>query len=86
MLAISGQLNPQKGGPSVIVPIEPDLVKLLYNPAQWAVNPDHKHSSAQHLPLSEAQHAAAVHGGFDSPDMLLSCPRREAEHARSAGS
>src|SRR3569832_1219448 len=42
MLAVSGRLNPQTGGPSVIVPIEPALVKLLYNPAQWRPDADPK--------------------------------------------
>ena len=40
MLVISGRFNAKASGPSVIVPIEPELVNLVYNPAQWAVNPD----------------------------------------------
>ncbi|PYT16924.1 MAG: hypothetical protein DMG59_09160 [Acidobacteria bacterium] len=86
MLATSGRLNPQRGGPSVIVPIEPALVKLIYNPAQWAVNPDPNqfnrrsiyvfHKRNLRLPLLEV---------FDSPDMQLSCPRREqSTHALQA--
>jgi len=86
MLVASGELNAQKGGPSVIVPIEQSLLKLIYNPAQWVVNPD----AAQHrrrsiylfqkrnmrLPFMEV---------FDSPDLLLSCPRREqSTHAPQA--
>ena len=39
MLAVAGQLNPKTGGPSVIVPIDPDLVQALYKPSQWAVTP-----------------------------------------------
>ena len=34
MLAVSGRLNHQAGGPSVIVPIQPELVKLLSNELQ----------------------------------------------------
>ena len=86
MLAVSGRLNAQKGGPSVIVPIEPALVKLIYNPAQWAVNSDVRqfdrrsiylfHKRNLRLPFMEV---------FDAPDSLLSCPRREqSTHAPQA--
>ena len=39
MLAVSGKLN-LKAGPSVMVPVDPDLVKFLYKPSQWAVTSD----------------------------------------------
>jgi hypothetical protein len=78
MLAVSGTLNPHKYGPSVIVPIEPELVNLLYKPSQWQVTPDVKehsrrsiyifHKRNMRLPFLEV---------FDSPDALLSCARRE---------
>jgi hypothetical protein len=86
MLAVSGRLNPQGGGPSVIVPIEPALVKLIYNPAQWAPDADATqynrrgiylfHKRNMRLPFLEV---------FDSPDMLLSCARRDqSTHAPQA--
>jgi hypothetical protein len=86
MLAVSGRLNRQEGGPSVIVPIEPELVQLLYKPEQWAVNPDPAqfdrrsiylfHKRNMRLPFLEV---------FDEPDMQLSCPRREqSTHAPQA--
>jgi hypothetical protein len=78
MLAVSGILNTRKFGPSVIVPIEPELVNLLYKPSQWEVTPDRKehtrrsiyvfHKRNMRLPFLEV---------FDSPDALLSCARRE---------
>jgi uncharacterized protein DUF1553 len=78
MLAVSGTLNLLKYGPSVIVPIEPELVNLLYKPSQWQVTPDVKehsrrsiyifHKRNMRLPFLEV---------FDSPDALLSCARRE---------
>ena len=40
MLAVSGKLNLKAGGPSVMVPVDPDLVKFLYKPSQWAVTSD----------------------------------------------
>ena len=78
MLASSGLLNRQAFGPSVIVPLEPELVNLLYKPSQWAVTPDPKehlrrsiylfHKRNMRVPFLEV---------FDSPDALLSCARRE---------
>ena len=39
MLAVSGRLNPKAGGPSVMVPVDPELVALLYKPSQWQAAP-----------------------------------------------
>ena len=42
LLAISGKLNLKAGGESVVVPVERDLVDLLYNPSQWTVTADER--------------------------------------------
>jgi hypothetical protein len=78
MLAVSGRLNPELGGPSIILPVDPDLVGLLYDPKQWQVTPDvtqHDRRSAflfakrnLRLPFLEL---------FDQPDLQTSCARRE---------
>ncbi len=86
MLASAGTLNPKTGGPSVIIPIEKELVNALYKPAQWAVTADRREHSRRsiyliakrnlHLPMMEV---------FDAPDSLVSCPRRETStHAPQA--
>jgi hypothetical protein len=86
MLIVSGQLNPQRGGPSVMVPVDPELVQLLYKPAQWdvasIVNAHHRRSiylmakRNLRLPFMEA---------FDQPGLLTSCARRESStHAPQA--
>jgi hypothetical protein len=86
MLMVSGNLNTKIGGPSVIVPIEKELVEALYKPSQWQVTADtseHKRRSIYllvkrnlHLPMMEV---------FDAPDSLVSCPRRESStHAPQA--
>lgn len=86
MLSISGKLNTKEAGPSVIVPIEKELVNALYKPSQWAVTKDpaeHNRRSVYliakrnlHLPFMEV---------FDAPDELASCPRRESStHAPQA--
>jgi Protein of unknown function (DUF1553) len=79
-------LNPQRGGPSVIVPIEPSLLKLIYNPAQWAVNPDAAQHRRRSIYLFQKRNMRLPFMKvFDSPDLLLSCPRREqSTHAPQA--
>ncbi|MCS7025033.1 MAG: DUF1549 and DUF1553 domain-containing protein [Bryobacteraceae bacterium] len=86
MLSIAGRLNPKMGGPSVIVPVDQELVNLLYKPSQWAVTKDPSehdrrsiyllHKRNLRLPLMEV---------FDAPDLQLSCARRESStHAPQA--
>ncbi|MEO7415062.1 MAG: PSD1 and planctomycete cytochrome C domain-containing protein [Opitutaceae bacterium] len=86
MLAVAGQLNPKVGGPSIMMPVEEDLVKFLYKPSQWAVTRDASEFNRRsvyliakrnlHLPFMET---------FDQPDLLSSCPRRESStHAPQA--
>lgn len=86
MLSASGRLNLKAGGPSIMVPVDEELTKLLYKPAQWQVAQDvsehHRRSiyliykRNLRLPIMEA---------FDAPDMLISCPRREqSTHAPQA--
>ncbi len=86
MLSIAGNLNLQAGGPSVMVPIEKELINALYKPLQWQVTRDpaaHRRRSVyliakRNLPLPFMQ-------VFDAPDMQASCPRREATtHAPQA--
>ena len=78
MLAASGKLNLKAGGPGVITPIDPSLLTSLYKPSQWAPAQDPTEYDRRsiylfakrnfHLPFMEV---------FDTPDSLLSCPRRE---------
>ena len=86
MLTVSGRLNPQRGGPSVIVPIEPALLKLIYNPAQWAVNPDPRQFDRRSIYLFQKRNMPLPFMEvFDAPDRILSCPRREqSTHAPQA--
>jgi hypothetical protein len=81
VLAAAGALNPQPGGPSVRVPLEPEVYDLIFTEGEpdglWPVTPD----ASQHvrrsiylfnkrnvrLPLFEA---------FDQPDTLNSCAAR----------
>src|SRR3569832_2947927 len=86
MLAIAGRLNTKLCGPSVLVPIEPELVKMLKRPQYWAPTRDKSQYDRRtmymiykrnlRLPFLEV---------FDAPDILLSCARREqSTHAPQA--
>ena len=79
MLAAAGELNLQRGGKSVMLPVDESLVDRLYDPTQWRVADDpaqHRRRSIYliakrnlRLPFMEV---------FDQPALLTSCARREA--------
>jgi hypothetical protein len=86
MLAVSGRLNQRAGGPSVMIPVDPQLVQQLYKPSQWRVpasRPQHDRRSVYliakrnlRLPFMET---------FDAPALLSSCARRQSStHAPQA--
>jgi hypothetical protein len=79
MLSVAGRLNPKAGGPSVIVPVERDLVKLLYDPKQWAVTADVREHDRRSVYLIAKRNLRLPFAEvFDQPDLQTSCPRREA--------
>ena len=86
MLAVSGKLNEKAGGPSVIVPIDPDLVHALYKPSQWAVTPDKAEHNRRSVYLFAKRNLRIPFlEVFDAPDAQVSCPRRESStHAPQA--
>jgi hypothetical protein len=86
MLAVSGRLNLKEGGPSYMVPIDPELVLMLKRPQYWTPTRDKSEYDRRtiymiykrnlRLPFEEV---------FDAPDTLLSCARREqSTHAPQA--
>jgi hypothetical protein len=78
MLSAAGALDPKAGGPSVLLPVDKDLIDQLYDTKQWVVTKDaaeHNRRSVYllvkrnlRLPFAEV---------FDQPDTLTSCSRRE---------
>jgi hypothetical protein len=86
MLAAAGNLNFAAGGPSVIVPIEKELVDALYKPSQWAVTPDPaEHNRRSVYLIAKRNLRLPSMEVFDAPDLLVSCPRRESStHAPQA--
>jgi hypothetical protein len=85
-LAVAGRLNPKQGGPSIIVPVEKELVTLLYKPSQWAVTPDPlEHNRRSIYLIAKRNLRLPFMEAFDAPDMNTSCARRESStHAPQA--
>ncbi|MBC7927104.1 MAG: DUF1553 domain-containing protein, partial [Bryobacteraceae bacterium] len=86
MLSVTGRLNRKEGGPSVIVPVDKELVNLLYKPAQWQVNPDSsEHDRRSLYLLAKRNLRLPFMEVFDAPDALISCARRDSStHAPQA--
>ena len=86
MLVASGRLNAKLGGPSVMVPVDPDLVKFLYKPSQWAVTKDPaEHFRRSVYLIAKRNLRLPFMEIFDQPDLLSSCGRRESStHAPQA--
>ena len=86
MLATSGRLNLKAGGPSVMVPVDEGLVKLLYKPSQWqpAASPTEHDRRSIYL-LAKRNLRLPFLETFDAPALLTSCARRESStHAPQA--
>jgi hypothetical protein len=86
MLAVAGQLNLKSGGPSVFVPVEADLVRLLYDATQWKVTADEREHDRRSVYLvAKRNMQLPFFQVFDQPDAQTSCPRREmSTHALQA--
>ena len=86
MLAVSGRLNLKAGGPSVMPPVDPELVKLLYKPSQWHVAANTaEHDRRSVYLLAKRNLRLPFMETFDAPAMLTSCARRESStHAPQA--
>jgi hypothetical protein len=86
MLMLAGRLNLKAGGPSVVVPVDSDLVKLLYTPSQWAVTIDRtEHDRRSVYLLAKRNVRLPFMEAFDQPDAATSCSRRESStHALQA--
>lgn len=78
MLAVSGRLNPKAGGPSVIVPVDPELVDLLYKPSQWAITSDvSEHDRRSIYLIAKRNLRLPFFENLDAPALQTSCARRE---------
>ncbi len=86
MLAVAGRLNTKMGGPSIMVPVDKELTNLLYKPSQWVVAADKsEHDRRSIYLIAKRNLRLPMMDAFDSPDMQISCARREqSTHAPQA--
>ncbi|HLK69417.1 MAG TPA: DUF1549 and DUF1553 domain-containing protein [Bryobacteraceae bacterium] len=86
MLAVSGRLNMKAGGPSFMVPIDPELVLMLKRPQYWVATRDKTEYDRRTLYMIYKRNLRLpFEEVFDAPDTLLSCARREqSTHAPQA--
>ena len=86
ILAVSGRLNSQMRGASVMVPVDRELVDLLYKPSQWQVTPDPRAHDRRTIYLMAKRNLRLPFlEVFDAPTLQSSCPRRESStHAPQA--
>jgi hypothetical protein len=86
MLAVSGRLSLKEGGRSVMVPVDKELVRQLYKPAQWEVTRDiTEHDRRSIYMMAKRNLRVPFMEVFDAPALLTSCPARESStHAPQA--
>ena len=78
MLSVSGKLNTEMGGQSVILPVEEELVDLLYDPTQWKVDADlSQHYRRSVYLIAKRNLRLPFMEVFDQPAALTTCARRE---------
>ena len=79
ILSVSGELNLKLRGNSVMVPVDPELIKLLYKPTQWEVTADtSEHNRRTVYLIAKRNLRLPFMEVFDQPDLQSSCSRREA--------
>jgi hypothetical protein len=86
MLCVSERFHPKLAGPSVIVPVEEELIQLLYHPRQWAVTKDAaEHDRRSIYLIAKRNLRLPFLENFDAPALQTSCARRESStHAPQA--
>ncbi len=81
MLAVTGTLNEQRGGPSIRVPLEPEVVENVFTEAEpdnlWPVHPDAKQHTRRSLYLLRKRNVKLpMLVAFDTPDLMSVCGAR----------
>jgi hypothetical protein len=86
MLVVSNRLNRQIGGPGIMVPVEQEMIDLLYKPTQWQVTEDvTQHDRRSVYLVAKRNLRLPFLEVFDQPDLQTSCGTRVAStHAPQA--
>jgi hypothetical protein len=78
MLKVSGRIDLRFGGPSILPPVEQELIDLLYAPDQWKVTADPRQHDRRSIYLIAKRNLRLPYlEVFDQPDLQISCSRRE---------
>ena len=86
MLTVSGKINPRLRGRSVMVPVDRELINLLYKPTQWVVAKDTSaHDRRSIYLIAKRNLRLPFMEAFDAPALQTSCSARESStHAPQA--
>ena len=90
VLSVAGSMTAQLGGPSVRVPIEPEVYETIFTEFEpdnlWPVHPDPKQHTRRSLYLLRKRNVRLpMLAVFDQPDMMSSCGARgQSVHALQA--
>jgi hypothetical protein len=81
VLAANGRLNHRLGGPMIRVPLEPEVMELIFTEGEpdglWHVTPDlHEHHRRSIYLFAKRNVRLPLLESFDQPDSLTSCPIR----------
>lgn len=86
LLLVSGQLNKQMFGESIMLPVEKEMVDLLYDPKQWTITKDKtQHNRRSVYLVAKRNLRLPFMETFDQPTLQISCAKRESStHAPQA--
>jgi hypothetical protein len=81
VLAVTGALNPRVGGPSVRIPLEPEVYDLIFTEGEpdnlWPVTRDAREHNCRSIYLMAKRNLRLpLFETFDQPDRITSCPVR----------
>jgi len=81
VLAVAGNLTEQLGGPSIKVPLEPEVYDTIFTEAEpdnlWPVHPDPRQHTRRSLYLIRKRNVKLpLLVAFDAPDLMSSCGAR----------
>jgi len=83
VLSVAGTMTEQMGGPSIRVPLEPEVYDTIFTEGEpdnlWPVHPDSRQHARRSLYLIRKRNVRLpLLVAYDSPDMMSSCGARSA--------
>jgi hypothetical protein len=89
ILSVAGTLTPEMGGPSVRVPLEPEIYDQIFTEGEpdnlWPLSDPKQHTRRSLYLLRKRNVRLPMMIAFDAPDMMTSCAaRQQSVHALQA--